>query len=384
MEVGGFMRKIDWLLFWAGSVLFAGCDAQEQLFQTGKEKTPKALSSTSSTMLSNCDLPEAAYSLRDITASTRFTLPANAVSFLLSVSDQSGAAAGVVSLTNPRGIDLLRTPPLNTNPAGDSPYFFPLDAGGEEMLVPIVPVHAALAGEWSFSVVGGTQVQLITRTGATPTKSTVIAQAYLSGSRYSASEIQPALDVFKKIYENAGVNICLKATRTIAGSEFSTINTDFNDPTTRRLISQGTAGVANIFFVEDFTGSSGTIGIAPGIPGSQGIAGNRNGVLVGLNAHLFDGILDNQLLGESAAHELGHWFGLFHTTERDGRYFDPLSDTAECPRSRAANPFAGVKAEECLGLGGENNMFWAGSPGVRQTTLTADQIHIINYSPIAQ
>ena len=32
-----------------------------------------------------------------------------------------------------------------------------------------------------------------------------------------------------------------------------------------------------------------------------------------------------------AGHEAGHYLGLFHTTESDGRFFDPLADTAKCP-----------------------------------------------------
>ena len=47
--------------------------------------------------------------------------------------------------------------------------------------------------------------------------------------------------------------------------------------------------------------------------------------------------LDAQLLGETAAHEMGHQLGLFHTTESGGTQFDILSDTLECQKSTQDN-----------------------------------------------
>ncbi len=355
------MRKPYWILFGAGIIFFQG-DAQEQFFQTAEESKSKVLSG----------------GVHDLSGVDKFRLPKNSISFLLSVYNENGASGtGVLSLTNPQGDDLVNRPPLGGRISRRKGY------GG--MLVPMVPEHSALSGEWKFAIRGGEQVKLTFRIGATPTNSTVTVQAYLSGSKYLPSEIQPALNLLQQIYENAGVTIRLETTKTLSENEFSSVSVDFSDSTTGRLVSQGKAGVANIFFVEDFTGSfSGLLGIAPGIPGAQGIRGNWNGVLVSLDAHLVGGILNNQVLGETAAHELGHWFGLFHTTEKFGTFFDPLSDTAECPISLASNPAVGVQVSDCAGFGAENNMFWTGSATVDQTTFTADQIHIINYSPIAR
>ena len=69
--------------------------------------------------------------------------------------------------------------------------------------------------------------------------------------------------------------------------------------------------------------------------------------------------LDSQLLGETAAHEMGHQLGLFHTTESGGTVFDILTDTAECLNSTKDFDNNGkMSAEECEGYGGENLMFW--------------------------
>jgi hypothetical protein len=110
-----------------------------------------------------------------------------------------------------------------------------------------------------------------------------------------------------------------------------------------------TEGV-NLFFIEDYSDSE-HLGNAAGIPGSMGIANSWNGVLISLAAHVSGSTLISQLLGETAAHEMGHQLGLFHTSESGGTAFDILTDTAECRNGD-------IYAEECEGYGAENVMFW--------------------------
>ena len=54
------------------------------------------------------------------------------------------------------------------------------------------------------------------------------------------------------------------------------------------------------------------------------------------------------------AHEVGHYLGLYHTSEQNGFSFDPLQDTPECGRISASCPdvnnlmfpFAGITHTE--------------------------------------
>ena len=128
--------------------------------------------------------------------------------------------------------------------------------------------------------------------------------------------------------------------------------------------------------------------------GNSGINGRRKFLewrLASLDAHVSGATLDSQLLGETAAHEMGHQLGLFHTTEKGGTVFDILSDTPECSSStRDNNSNGSVSAEECDGYGGDNLMFWTSwsaasrSAGKKQETLSSHQQHVLKYSPIAK
>jgi hypothetical protein len=86
----------------------------------------------------------------------------------------------------------------------------------------------------------------------------------------------------------------------------------------------------NVFFVRGFAGEmSGVLGVSAGIPGVPGIHGSPGTGLVFASEYL-GGRDGNQLVGQTLAHELGHFLGLFHTTEQQGGGGDHLEDTPFC------------------------------------------------------
>jgi hypothetical protein len=104
--------------------------------------------------------------------------------------------------------------------------------------------------------------------------------------------------------------------------------------------------VANVFMLRGI--AFGAIGVSSGIPGVAGLHGtSASGVVV--SAELLGQIgldpggqpMDGNLLTASiVAHELGHFLGLFHTTEIGSEvpHHDPILDTPEC--APEMDPFA--------------------------------------------
>lgn len=319
-----------------------------------------------------------------------FVVPADGISFLLSISLGSSSSIKFYSLTDPDGLDILSassTPNLYNEASGRLG-----SSGYANILVPQSPSFSAKAGTWTFKAYTNDRVSLALRTGSTPSAATILIQPYITGTTWSAGDISAALNVMSNIYSANGITLTINNTITISDTQYAAVSGTFTDPTTSALVTQGSTAAVNLFFIEDYSGSwSGILGNAAGIPGSMGIANSWNGVLNSLSAHASGTTLDSQLLGETAAHEMGHQLGLFHTTETGGTVFDILNDTAECLASNKDFDRNGkMSAEECEGYGGDNLMFWTAwntssrSAGKKQETLSSHQQHVLTYSPIAK
>jgi hypothetical protein len=72
-------------------------------------------------------------------------------------------------------------------------------------------------------------------------------------------------------------------------------------------------------------------------------------------------------------HEIGHFLGLFHTSESSGVVLDPLTDTPECGSEQDLDHDHSLSAFECAGHGGDNLMFWTGAGA----NLTPQQISVM-------
>ena len=98
------------------------------------------------------------------------------------------------------------------------------------------------------------------------------------------------------------------------------------------------------------------------------------------------------LVAYIAAHESGHFLGLYHPTEADGAAFDPLADTPHCECAPACGHVAGscaagMLASDCLQgrpqcSGGGNLMFWIVQPSVSQGFLSPEQGEVARLGPL--
>ncbi len=352
-------------------------------------------SSSSSETTSTSDNSTSSYSVSEITQTNEgdgylsgsFEVPSNGISFMLGTFMDNNSAVGFYSLTDPDGTNILSSSSAlyNFSSGRTGGYGF---AG---VLVPHTTNFSAKAGTWTFKNYANDRVKLSLRTGSTPSTATIIVQPYITGTTWSTNDIASALSVMSTIYSNNGITLSVKDTITISESQYATVSSSFIDSTTSALVSQGSDETVNLFFVEDQPSSETAIlGVSAGIPGTMSIASSWNGVINYLSAHATGSTLNSQVLGETVAHEMGHWLGLFHTTESAGASFDPLSDTAQCPISLDGDSDGKVYAEECDGYGADNLMFWttwstsSQAAGKTQENLSTEQQYILKYSPIAR
>ena len=359
------------------------------------KKDSSSGSSSSSETTSTSDDSTSSFSVSEITQTNEgdgyltgsFDVPSNGISFMLATFMDNNSVVKFFSLTDPDGINILSS--------SSSLYNFSSGRVGgygfASVLVPHMTSFSAKAGTWTFKNYLSDRVKLSLRTGSTPSAATISVQPYITGTTWSASDIASALSVMSNIYNNNGITLTLNDTITISDSQYDSVSSSFTNSTTSDLVSQGSENTVNLFFIEDQPSSESALyGVSAGLPGTIGIASSWNGVISYLSAHATGYTLNSQLLGETAAHEMGHWLGLFHTTESNGTSFDPLSDTAQCSINLDGNGDEKVSPEECDGYGADNLMFWTAwstssqAAGKKQENLSTEQQYILKYSPIAK
>ena len=353
------------------SFLLVGCWGGSSRSSGSSGDTP---GNSSSTCTSGSSLEQ------DLSGMGCFVVSGNTVSFIIHAFSSSASTPVFSSLTAPDGSDIKAR--LSQYGGTGIPWE---SAGYSNVLIPLSSAYQSTAGNWSYTVSSATSLQLTSRTGSVFSTPTIIVQPYLTGDNYTADNISAALSIMKGIYEQNGISLSIQTTIPISGTQYGIVSKDFTDPETAELVKRGSSDKVNLFFLQGYK-SEGYLGNSAGIPGSQGVQSGHNGVLISLKAHELEanGVLHDQLLGETVGHEMGHFLGLYHTSESSGEIFDPISDTPECPASKANKT---VTAENCDD--GNNVMFWKAytpnsmNAGKKQNQFTSGQVYVLQHAPIA-
>lgn len=354
---------------------------------------------------------------------TPIAVNAQGASSLLLVADPNDSAlpAVMTNLKSPSGQTLVTLDANDRDPIGKNLFqqaTFPVTAG----LLPHSTTYAFENGQYQFQIgnphSAPTTVQLwgILNRRLNPTGGTLDVNLVFCGledisarTALSDPRFLTILNEFRRIL--AQVNIQLGNTPTFdcpdgTASEFAVLEGAGEQAQLFSLRPPDDSNIGlNIFFVQDIQldGVAGVLGIAGGIPGPARLQGTgSSGLAVSLAAPRIGSLASGDLLrrGRTMAHEVGHYLGLFHATERTGSTpsnptnfvnVDPIPDTPECLATVDQPPTGdgdqGVDPTECGVNGGARNlMFWTQGPdslGARDQ-ISADQSFVLVRNPLVR
>jgi hypothetical protein len=315
-----------------------------------------------------------------------FEIPDDVLSILIAVEhDAEITAINGMAIDGERFVDL-------PNAIGEAPFYhWPVEVatvtmpissetsarGGCLALDPVV--YADVAGQTG-------ELHIVTRRGSSTASAIAVNVFVVGGTEIAEAEIMAALQHMSEVYETGGAASIGDVTIATLDWPQAYVDAEGEEANALRASAVGDDPSAlNVLFVQDFN-EVGTLGIAAGIPGPNGISGTAgSAVMVSVDSHLdADGAsLSTELMGETMAHEIGHQVGLFHTTEEDGQAHDPITDTAECGVDFDYDGDGELTAEECESAGGRNFMFWT-SAEFGQYEMSAIQSAVLRDSVIAR
>lgn len=246
----------------------------------------------------------------------------------------------------------------------------PLVAGTWEVSV------ATLDRNWEYQAGAEVEIEVLRRpepdAGAGTLRAVIAYAGGLEEDAEVVAGVEGAAAYWKELYAKWGVALTV---------EYATIDLDADLPAAWtaqdevEALLAGLGGRAALVIVGDTVeGDAWLYGEAAGIPGPYAATPRsvvEIGWLANAGADAEFSEADVLLMGETIAHEVGHYMGLYHPVEDGWAYWDAIEDTEACQAMTACE--AGL---------GENLMFpyplCYGARCSRQDALSAGQVGVLN------
>jgi hypothetical protein len=205
----------------------------------------------------------------------------------------------------------------------------------------------------------------------------------------SDPDLQELLAAFDEIYGQIGIRLGEVRYYDIDGDAEDAYQILRNDAQVEELVALSDLPGAsydevlsvNVFFVRAMAfegGAGGAIGISSGLPGPAALHGMGASGVVFTSEYLGETFRDgggtvdgNDYTAQIFAHEVGHYLGLFHTSEQQGSGFDPITDTPEC---------SGEQWPRCADI---NNLMFPFA-GIAHTEISAGQASVLRVNPLTK
>jgi hypothetical protein len=286
----------------------------------------------------------------------------------------------------------------------------------------------ATSGCTGGSTTGEYDIVVITRPGPIASTGTLDVEVYLASSAVPTAAAAPSHPHVARVFSTLST-VLAKAGLCLGNVTFHDLpqwsvdryqildvgKTGPCDPLSQLFtLAQADSAGVHLFLLDELTesnasGSFQIVGIDGSIPGPSGVPGTINGGAVvplldfgvGSCSDAVDvGHCGDDRIAYVLAHEMGHWLGLYHTTERTGSLFDPLDDTPRCscsvcapmidrPSCAEASPsgepasmigsWCARDAEDCSGV--QNLMFWLFDDVRSRGALTREQGEVMRLNP---
>lgn len=291
------------------------------------------------------------------------TLPDDATGALIEVRG-SGGDYRLAQLVTPTGVDLVESGGIITRDAREAP-------GLVDWLFPNTPA-AAQPGDYHARITAldgagnpiddQLEVRLYIRSGAAATASLRVDFLVADGALADA-DIDRMVILVGRLLAPLGVSIADYTIAPISLPGDISVATPIPLAGVRR-------DAVHVVLVRSLDDNGPLAGYALGLPGPYDPDRPNAAVLVatGPFASPTTGSLDLAGLAVTCTHEIGHYLGLYHTSERDGQLHDPIPDTPECGANAVCSD-------------ADNVMFWTG--GASRHVLSEGQGMVLRRHPLS-